>query len=61
MKKGEIEKQGLGKIHTNLIAILDSFRDILKRHAVEAVAVALSDIDGNKKNEGAVVYKYRNF
>jgi phosphoenolpyruvate carboxylase len=55
MKKEDIEKQGLKKIHTDLIAIMDAFRDILKGQGEEAIAVALKNIDGNKKNEGAVL------
>ncbi|MGF1586918.1 MAG: phosphoenolpyruvate carboxylase [Bacteroidales bacterium] len=55
MKKEEIEKQGLKKINTDLIAIMDAFRDILIGQGEEAIAVVLKNIYGNKKNEGAVL------
>ncbi len=39
MKKEDIEKQGLKKIHTDLTAIMDTFRDILKGQGEEAIAI----------------------
>jgi phosphoenolpyruvate carboxylase len=54
MKKEDIEKQGLKKIHNDFTAIMDAFREVLMGQGEEAVAVALKDIDGNSLSEAAI-------
>lgn len=60
MKKEEIEKQGLEKIHTDLTAIMGAFMDVLEGQGEEAIAIALKDIEDNTKNDGSVLHHLNN-
>ncbi len=60
MKKEKIEKQGLEKIHNDLTAIIDAFRDVLEEQGEEAIATALKNIEDNTKNDGSVLHHLNN-
>jgi phosphoenolpyruvate carboxylase len=56
MKKEDIEKQGLKKIHEDFSSIMEAFRDVLRGQGEEEVAIALKDIDGNSQIEESFLH-----
>ncbi len=60
MKKEDIEKEGIEKIHTDFNSIMDAFMDVLAGQGEEAIAVTLKDIEDNSKNEGSVLHNPNN-
>lgn len=52
MRKTEIEKQGLEKIHTDLRSIMDAFVDVLEGQGEHAIAQVLKEVeDGAQSND----------
>lgn len=56
MKKEDIEKNGLKKIHEDFSAIMEAFREVLRGQGEEEVAIALQDHDVTSQSEGSFLH-----